>query len=208
MIERLKNRSGSNIESMAEHLSSEFWRQRYLNKQVGWDLGSVSPPIKGYIDQLKDRDLQILIPGCGSAYEGSYLLEKGFRNFHLLDFAPEAFERFRSVHPDFPSDQIHCGDFFMHQGTYDLIIEQTLFCAIDPMRREEYAKKCASLLKKGGKIVGLLFDREFEGGPPYGGNKEDYKALFRKYLSKVEITPCYNSIQPRSGAEVFIKLTK
>ena len=193
---------------MSEHLSSEFWNQRYLNGHTGWDIGSVSKPIKVYIDQLKDRDLKILIPGCGSAYEGSYLLEMGFRNFHLLDFAPEAMQRFRAQHPDFKKEQLHCGDFFSHQGEYDLILEQTLFCAIDPSRREEYAAKCASLLRKGGKMVGLLFDREFEGGPPYGGNRCDYEKLFGKYFNIVEITSCYNSIEPRNGYEVFIKLIK
>jgi hypothetical protein len=34
----------------------------------------VSLPIKAYIDTLKDKDIAILIPGCGNTYEAAYLL--------------------------------------------------------------------------------------------------------------------------------------
>ena len=46
--------------------------------QLGWDLGEVSPPIKSYIDTLEDKNIRILIPGCGNTYEAEYLLEQGF----------------------------------------------------------------------------------------------------------------------------------
>ena len=74
---------------MNTFLSADYWSERYQNNQAGWDLGQISPPIKAYIDQLEDKNLRILIPGCGSGYEGSYLWEKGFTNVHLLDFSSE-----------------------------------------------------------------------------------------------------------------------
>jgi orotidine-5'-phosphate decarboxylase len=61
-----------------ETLTAEFWNEKYLNQQTGWDLGEVSPPIKTYIDQITNKDLRILIPGAGHAYEANYLLENGF----------------------------------------------------------------------------------------------------------------------------------
>jgi SAM-dependent methyltransferase len=160
------------------------------------------------VDQLTNKDLRILIPGCGSGYEGEYLFKNGFKHVHLLDFSPQPLVAFKNRVPEFPEKQLHVGDFFEHHGSYDLVIEQTLFCAIDPKLRRAYAEKAASLLKKGGKLVGVMFNREFEGGPPFGGSAEEYLTYFRDHFSTVSMEPCYNSIAPRAGSEVFVKMTK
>ena len=193
---------------MNDFLSAEYWSHRYENQQHGWDLGQISPPIKAYIDQLEDKNLFILIPGCGSGYEGAYLWQKGFKNVHLLDFSSVPLEKFKQNNPDFPEDQIHCGDFFNHEGNYDLLLEQTLFCAIEPTLRHDFAEHSQHLLKKGGKLVGLLFNRTFESGPPFGGSKEEYQRYFETHFSTIEMLDCYNSIAPRSGSELFIKFQK
>ncbi len=189
-------------------LNSSFWTQRYKDQQTGWDLGAVSPPLKAYIDQLENKELKFLIPGCGNAYEGTYLWEKGFKNVHLLDYAKPALDAFQSRTPGFPTEQLHSGDFFEHTGEYELILEQTMFCAIDPELREKYIQKVSDLLVEGGKYVGVLFDREFEGGPPFGGSKQEYMELLEKYFSTAQIQPCYNSIAPRQGSEVFVIAVK
>jgi SAM-dependent methyltransferase len=186
---------------MVDH--PDFWSARYKNEQTGWDLGEISTPIKEYADQLIDKSLRILIPGCGRAWEALYLLENGFKNVHVLDFAPEPLEELRNRVGDSSELQMHCVDFFQHTGNYDLVIEQTMFCAIDPAMRDAYVAKVAQLLNPGGKFVGVLFDRSFEGGPPFGGSKVDYEVLFQRYFSSVIIEPCYNSIAPRMGTEVF-----
>lgn len=193
---------------MSNFLSSEYWSNRYQQKQIGWDLGQVSPPIKEYIDQLKDKEIKILIPGCGSGHEGEYLFKNEFKDIHLLDFSPESLAFFKLNNPDFSDTHLHVADFFKHEGEYDLIIEQTLFCAIDPKLREKYAEKASQLLKPGGKLVGLLFNREFEGGPPFGGDKLEYQIYFEKYFSEITMEECHNSIEPRKGTELFIKMVK
>lgn len=191
-----------------EDLSAEFWSKKYENQQTGWDLGAVSPPLKAYFDQLTDKNLKILIPGCGRGYEGIYLFENGFSQVHLADFSPLALDEVKNNCPNFPSNNLHCTDFFALEGKFDLIIEQTLFCAIDPKLREKYVKKCADLLNARGKMVGLLFNREFESGPPFGGTQAEYMPLFEKYFSTVSMQPCYNSIAPRQDAELFFRVGK
>ena len=110
--------------------------------------------------------------------------------------------------PDFPSENLFVTDFFQHGGKYDLILEQTLYCAIDPSLRTKYAQKVNELLKTGGKLVGLLFDRNFESGPPFGGSKAKYMECFSPYFSHLKMEACYNSIEPRKGTELFIQLQK
>ena len=191
-----------------EKLSAEYWNDRYQKSEIGWDLKQVSPPIKEYIDQLRDKSISILIPGCGSGYEGEYLFQNGFTNVHLLDFSNEPIDAFQKRVPDFPTSNLHINDFFMHEGRYDLILEQTLFCALEPSLRNQYAKKSTQLLKEGGKLVGLLFNREFEGGPPFGGDLNEYFQLFSMFYSNVIMEECTNSILPRKGTELFIQLKK
>jgi SAM-dependent methyltransferase len=185
-------------------LNSEYWSNRYNENQIGWDLGEISPPIKAYIDQLEDKKLRILIPGCGLGHEAEYLFNKGFQNTCVLDFASEPILNFQNRNPKFPKEQLFIQDFFEHVGQYDLIIEQTLFCAIDPKLRANYAKKMVELLKPKGKLVGLLFNKQFQDGPPFGGNKEEYLTYFSKYFNSIYMENAYNSIKPRQDSELFI----
>ena len=193
---------------MTDFLSDEFWNQRYVDGNTGWDLKEVSPPIKAYIDQLDNKDLNILIPGAGNGHEVSYLHQLGFKNVHVLDFAPLAIESFLERYPEFPALHAHTADFFEFEGQFDLLLEQTLFCAIDPNLRSKYAEKSSSLLREGGKLVGVLFNREFDGGPPFGGSKSEYIKRFSPFFSSISMEDCYNSVEPRQGSEVFIRLTK
>jgi SAM-dependent methyltransferase len=189
-------------------LSSDYWTNRYEVGQIGWDLKNVSPPLKEYIDQLQDKDLRILIPGAGYGHEVIYLYQKGFKHVHYLDFSPAPSKYFKKMLPDFPDSQLFCEDFFKHAGEYDLIFEQTMFCAFDPELRDDYVKKVNELLVNGGKLVGLLFNRDFDSGPPFGGTKEEYVRRFESYFSICKMDACYNSVDARLGTELFIHLKK
>lgn len=187
-------------------LSSKFWEKNYAEKKTGWDLGACSPPIKEWIDSQQDKSINILIPGAGNAYEAAYFHQQGFTNVHVLDFARQPIENFKANYPDFPVEHIHCEDFFQHKGEYDVIVEQTFFCALPPEMRKDYVIKINELLKPKGKLIGLLFNRDFEGGPPFGGDIVEYNTLFSPYFHSISFEPCANSIAPRLGTEVFIDI--
>jgi len=185
-------------------LDNNYWTNRYVNKQTGWDLGEISPPLKIYIDNIRNKNLKILIPGAGNAHEAAYLFKLGFKNTYVLDISEYPLNEFKKRNPEFPSDQLLVEDFFLHQSNYDLIIEQTFFCAIPPYLRENYVTKMAELLNPTGKLIGLLFNTAFESeGPPFGGNINEYQNLFSSkfIIEKMEICP--DSIKPRLGNELF-----
>ena len=186
-----------------------FWSSKYQEGQTGWDMGEVSPPIQAYIEQLTNKQLSILIPGAGNAYEAAYLFEQGFQDVTVLDLAEEPLNNFKKRVPGFPQKNLVQQDFFDHHGQYDLIIEQTFFCALDPSLRVAYIDKMKALLKSGGKLVGLLFDfRLTEEGPPFGGDADAYSLAFQKRFDIKTLAPCYNSIKPRDGKELFIIFEK
>ena len=100
-------------------------------------------------------------------------------------------------------------NFFNHSGEYDLIVEQTFFCAIHPEHRQAYAEKVHELLKPKGKLMGLLWSVELnEKHPPFGGSKEEYHNYFDPLFNFVHFGNSYNSIQPRSGRELFLLAEK
>lgn len=190
-------------------LNKEYWDDKYEQNTTGWNIGYISTPIKTYIDQLSNKKLKILIPGAGNSYEAEYLWKLGFKNLFVLDIAKQPLLNFKERVPDFPDSHLIHKDFFDLEDTYDLIIEQTFFCALYPRLRQDYAKKMSDLLSNKGKLVGLLFDFELTTeGPPFGGDKEEYITHF-KDLFKIKILErSHNSIKPRMNRELFFIFEK
>lgn len=189
--------------------SEKYWHERYLANETGWDIGTISTPIKEYVDQLTDKSLKILVPGAGNSHEVEYLYNKGFRNVYLLEFCEAPIANFLKRLPNFPKNQIIQTDFFKHKGIYDLIIEQTFFSSLRPETRKEYIHKTHELLKPNGILVGLLFDIDFKNDfPPFGGNKEMYQKLFSRKFEIIRLEKSYNSIKPRESNELFVKMLK
>jgi SAM-dependent methyltransferase len=198
------NKNNSLENEAKQTLDQTFWENRYVLKETGWDLGEVSPPLKAYIDQLTDKNLRILIPGCGNTYEAEYLLNNGFTNITVIDISPTLIDNLKTKFKNNTNIKIVLGDFFALEGEYDLIIEQTFFCALDRSLRQLYCDKMNALLSNSGKLVGLLFNREFEAaGPPFGGCEEEYRQLFSETFEIVTLSNSYNSYFKRANAELF-----
>lgn len=196
------------IEMPEKILDQNYWDSQYQAGKTAWDLGLVSPPIKKYFDEVEDKNLSILIPGGGNSYEAEYLLHQGFTNITVVDIAPSLVEKLKEKFQGESKIKILLGDFFKHQGAYDMIVEQTFFCALPPAMRPQYVSKMHQLLKQDALLVGLLFNRTFEGGPPFGGNKVDYENLFQSAFHFLHFDTCHNSIGPRALSELWIELKK
>jgi len=188
--------------------TKEYWSQRYKDERTGWDIGSPSTPLKEYIDQLTDKNLKIIIPGAGNAYEAEYLFQHGFTNVYILDISEIPLQEFQQRNPKFPTENLVCDDFFAHNETYDLILEQTFFCSFPPLpeTRKNYAKHSAELLNPNGKLVGLWFNIPLTGDlekRPFGGSKDEYLSYLKPYFKVKTFEKAHNSIPPRAGNELF-----
>jgi SAM-dependent methyltransferase len=189
--------------------TEEYWTLRYQNNDAAWDLGAPSTPLKEYIDQLENKELNILIPGAGNAYEAEYLFDHKFKNVTVIDISPEPLKNIQERLPHFPERNLILGDFFEHKGQYDLIIEQTFFCALNPSLRAKYVNHMAELLKPNGKLVGVLYTDPVNAvKPPFGATKEEYTHLFESKFNFKAFDVCTNSIKPREGRELFIDFIK
>ncbi len=189
-------------------LNSDYWEERYTKQETGWDIGTASTPLKEYINQITNKELKILIPGAGNGHEVAYLIEQGFKNITVVDIAPSPIIKLKNQFPAF-AEHFIVQDFFEHNQTYDLIIEQTFFCALDPDLRKNYVTQMHQLLNANGKIAGLLFNFPLtEVGPPFGGNKTEYEFLFTPTFNIKTLENSYNSILPRKDKELFFIFEK
>jgi thiopurine S-methyltransferase len=192
-------------------LDNSFWNNRYQNNQTSWDLGEISDPIKKWFDNQENKKINILVPGAGKGHEVKYGFENGFVNIFYMDFSSRAADLFKEICPGFPKDQILIGDFFSLKTPlfFDVIIEQTFFCAIDPVLRPNYVEKINEILKENAKIIGLLFNREFDtNGPPFGGTEKEYRGLFNSKFNFKKFENSLLSSLPRKEYEFWIEFIK
>lgn len=183
-------------------MEAHYWDERYRQRLTGWDMKQVSPPLKAYVDTLPSKDIDILIPGCGHAYEADYLLDQGFRHITLIDISAVPTDKLREKYRHTPV-QVICGDFFKHRGRYHLILEQTFFCALHPSLRQDYVHHSHGLLHKEGIIAGVLFHKKASSEePPYVASREEYVELFSNTFDILKMEECHDSIAPRMGSEL------
>ena len=194
--------------ALETRLDSTYWNSKYIANQTGWDIGYANPVLIEFVRQNFKKDTKILIPGLGNGYELQALWENGYKNAVGLDLAPAAREAFLERVAGFPPEQYVLENFFDHQNSYDLIIEQTFFCALSPSLREDYSLKMHDLLEDKGQLAGLLFHLDRKDGPPFGGNKAEYTKLFNANFQIVTMEICEKSIAPRLGNEYFFQLLK
>ena len=201
------------METVLLPFDEAYWQGRYATGRDSWDTRRITPPLREYFDQLDvAAQPRILVPGAGRAYEAEYLHRAGFRNVYVADLATEPLAALAARLPEFPAAHLLQANFFALPTVpaYDLIVEQTFFCAIDPSLRAAYAQKCAALLRPGGTLAGLLFDTDFgpKTEPPFGGSRAEYREYFAPYFDFRHFETAHNSIPPRAGRELFICLKR
>lgn len=197
-----------------DHNHSKFWDQKYLNDEASWDINSANPVFVSLLsDQEKFPPGKILIMGCGKAYDVLAAARHGF-NAVGIDFSAQAINIATHLAAKEKFDVTFLQqDFFLldkkFNDSFDYVYDYTTLCAIDPSRKEEYARKVSHLLKKDGKFIAILFPVEKrETGPPFGLDVVEVYQIFSKYLRLKFYYRSLKSIKPREGREalqVYVK---
>ena len=185
--------------------SQKDWQSHYESNDLGWDLGQVAPP---FVKLWQDKKLplgKVLGPGCGRGHEVMFLAEKGCE-VTAVDFSQGAVTYLKNTLKEKSLDcRVLHEDFFClddsHDGIYDLVLEQTFFCAIAPRQRKDYIQKVSRVLKPEGMLVGLFYHTNKEGGPPYNTTYEDIEINFSKYFQIKQLEKTLLSAEQRKNKE-------
>ena len=185
--------------------SREDWQGHYESDDLGWDLGKVAPPFIKLWEEKKLPLGKALVPGCGRGHEVIFLAENGFE-VTAIDFSKGAVTYLeRALEERSLSGRVLHQDFFgldnSHDGIYDLVLEQTFFCAIAPRQRQDYVRNVMRILKPGGMLVGLFYHTDKEGGPPYNTTRADITVNFAKNFKILELDKTTLSAEQRKDKE-------
>lgn len=173
---------------------SAYWSDRYLTGTAQWDLGAETAVFRACIEQgilpvqanTANRTPQVWLPGCGYGHDAILFAQAGY-HVTASDFAPEplAYLKDMAWHKHCDITIVHEDIFHVlpkYRGMFDMVVEYTCFCAIDPMRRAEYVRILSESVKHGGAVVALLFPTDNSvPAPPYPVDIESTLLLFAEY---------------------------
>ena len=197
---------------MSEVLSSaKYWNDRYLARDTGWNKGQVSPPIARMIVEGVVPKGRVLVPGAGPGHEALALARAGYP-VTAVDFAEEACRATaEAARAEGLTVEVLQRDLFelpkTHAGAFVGVVEYTILCAIDPVRRTEYANVIEQLLAPGGIYVGCFYAHGRPGGPPFNCPEPEMRALFSR-LEPLRLRVAPDSFPGRSGEELEFILRK
>ena len=176
------------------------WRQRWQEGNTPWNLGQAAPELVTVLSSWRPSG-RALVPGCGHGHEVSLLQDLGW-DVVGLDIAPEALA---AAQQRDPRPQWRCGDLLnpplIWQGTFDLVLEHTCFCAVPPRCRPAYAQAVTTLLQPGGNFLGLFWCHSRPDGPPFGSTPQELKLYFGSGLRLVTLQQARHSVEERRGEE-------
>ncbi len=193
--------------------NSEYWQRRYCEQQDGWDLGKPAPPLAFFFESahMPMAPARAVVPGCGRGYEVLRLAKLGYHAVGV-DFADAAidaargaaetqqFETATFVHTDF----FHFAAQPENQESFDIAVEHTCYCAIDPKRRDAYLDALLRIMRPGGLFVGLFWACGLAGGPPFTTDRAELENRFLSKLIDGGIEEARDSVSPRAGAEFLL----
>jgi SAM-dependent methyltransferase len=157
-------------------MSSEYWEQRYQTKDMPWEKGAPSP---GLVDFLAAnpglKRGTVAVPGCGTGHDAREFAKAGFETFGF-DLAPSAIRIANEMTAAAGlKASFQLADFLKDEPPqkFDWLFEHTLYCAIQPEERDEYARAAVRWLKPGGTYLAVNYLIPDKDGPPFGTTRDE-----------------------------------
>jgi len=153
---------------------------------------------------------RVAVPGAGRGHDARLLARHGYR-VTAFDFADAAVaEARRLAAADAVAVAVEQRDVFTlapdYAGAFDGVWEYTCFCAIDPARREEYARVLRAILRPGGLLLACFYPlREGDGGPPFPVSREAIDRALAGRFTVLRAGPPGRSAERRGALEWLVE---
>jgi len=192
--------------------SLEDWERHYDEKDLRWDIHEAAPPLVHLWKERIFSPCKAIIPGCGAGHEVMFLVKKGF-NVTAVDYTHGAIKLIKNtLKKNNYSGELLRQDFFKldckYNEAFELMLEHTFFCAISPTKRREYVETAKRFLKPGGYLIGLFYETNEDGGPPFNTRQEDIENFFSDSFMIESLSKTLHSAEQRRGKEWLAILKK
>jgi len=169
--------------------SDTDWESRYQSGDMPWEKGEPSPGLVDFLAAHPGLPREtVCVPGCGTGHDVRAWARAGFEAFGC-DLAPSAIRLSweRTVSAGLTA-QFEVGDFLLDNPPrqFDWVFEHTLFCAIDPKRREDYVQAVLRWLKPTGQFLAVHYLIPDHDGPPFGTTREEVLKRFSAHFALLE----------------------
>ncbi|HEV2694761.1 MAG TPA: methyltransferase domain-containing protein [Verrucomicrobiae bacterium] len=169
-------------------MSNEYWEQRYQAEDMPWEKGAPSP---GLVDFLAAnpglKRGTVCVPGCGTGHDAREFAKAGFDTYGF-DLAPSAIRiaSEKTVAAGLKAS-FQPADFLKDTPPqkFDWLFEHTLYCAIRPDERDEYARAAVRWLKPGGTYLAVNYLIPDKDGPPFGTTHDEIWQRFSPHFELV-----------------------
>ena len=173
-------------------------------------MATVSPPPRTTVSGTALYSPRVAVPGAGRGHDARLLARRGYR-VTAFDFAEAAVaEARRLAAAEAVELAVEPRDVFTlphdHAGAFDGVWEYTCFCAIDPVRRDEYASVLHAILRPGGLLLACFFPlRDGTDGPPFPVSREEIERVLAGRFTVLEAGPPPRSVERRHGLEWLVR---
>ncbi|MER3523537.1 MAG: SAM-dependent methyltransferase [Ignavibacteria bacterium] len=188
--------------------SPQYWDELYRSNQTGWDMKGPTPEFEDLLQTRHFVPGKTLVLGCGKGHDAVLFAQHGF-DVTAIDFSPTAIDAARrlaterGVHLTLVQEDVFDYSLAVVEE-FDYIVEYVTFCAIDPLRRAEFASAVASMLKHNGEFLALFFPLDARlGGPPFAVSMDEVVRLFGRKLDLISVEAPKRSVPQRKGKELI-----
>jgi SAM-dependent methyltransferase len=187
----------------------DFWEGLYASGGDGWELGQPAPPLVECVERTPPPRGRVAVLGCGRGHDARFLAAQGYEVVGY-DFSPAAVSAARALaRRDGVAVTFEQRDIFTLAGAeahgFDGVWEYTCYCAIDPARRDEYARTVASILRPGGWLLACFFPlRAVTAGPPFPVSRAELRRRFAGAFRFERAQPPLRSARGRLGREWLV----
>jgi SAM-dependent methyltransferase len=191
----------------------DFWNGKYSDGHTPWDLGRVSRPVELLLEAAFPQQGRVFIPGSGRGYEALHLAGQGYA-VTAVDYADEAVTYLSDEARRQGLDiDVRKQDIFdlppEFDAAFDVLLEQTCFCAINPKDRAAYEAMAHRVLKPGGRLLGVFMEVPFDNGPPFNCPADVVQAFFPEARWHLDAqTPVEPQEPMRPGPEYLLCYTR
>lgn len=170
-------------------MNRDYWENRYHTRDMPWEKGAPSPGLVDFLAAHPELPRgTVCVPGCGTGHDVREWAKAGFSacGFDIASRAIEvcvadtkaagleaSFQRLDFLRDPPPS-------------RFDWLFEHTLFCAIDPVARDDYVRAVLRWLRPDGQYLAVNYLIPDTDGPPFGTTREEQWRRFSPHFDLLE----------------------